>query len=66
MNALKELVREALEAAAKAQELCEDAISDISLLSDEDYELLTADDPDLHTELMKAEDIAHALAEILG
>lgn len=66
MNGLKALVQEALEAVIKARELCENAVSEISLLSDEDYELLTADDPDLHSELVKAEDIANALAEILG
>ena len=66
MNALKELVKDALTAATQAREMCEDTMIDVRLISDEDYELLVAEDPDFHADLCKLEDIAVALAEILG
>ena len=61
-----ERAAEILKMAEKLLDECKDIMLDWRMMSEEDYELMVAEDEELHTELSKIEDLENAIEEILG
>ena len=59
-------ISEVKEMAEKLRELCDDIMVDLDMMSEEDYELMVAEDEELHSELCKVEDLERAIDEIFG
>lgn len=63
---MNERVEEILKMAEKLLDECNDIMMDWRMMSEEDYELMVAENEDLHSGLCKIEDLENAIEEILG